>query len=428
MIRGKTVFIGAARDSWFGQKDGFYTVFSRPDGLDISGVELGATIFSNLLEDCRIVPLSLFTSIFLFVCCSCGLSLICFGLSPKISLLTLVLYGAAYLYISFTLFINSFIWTPVVMPAVLVPLILFLISVIYKHTLAFKEKNRVRKALGLYLPANVVDELSRDLSYIKTGDRVLYATCLMTDAQNYTTLSERLEPEQLSELMKSYYHCLFTVVEQYGGLVCNMIGDSMLALWPTSGSDPEQREKACRAAVDMIEAVSDFNNQHPDKSLPTRVGLHAGNLLMGNIGAKDHFEYAPVGDVVNTNSRIESLNKNLGTKILASEETVQGLGSVQKTKVGTFLLGGKTKPIVIYEIHDDSVEDSAKHQTVSGLFDEGLVYFCDGRFEKASKVFIRCFELSGNSYGPAKFYIEQCSILAVNPPDGNWQGVIAISK
>ena len=199
-----------------------------------------------------------------------------------------------------------------------------------------RERRNVRTALGFYLPENVVTELAKDLSFINKGDKKVYSTCLITDAEHYTTLSESMTPEDLSTHIKEYYQYLFGEVKQRDGLVCNIIGDSMLAHWPSIQPEIRLREKGCQAALAIAEAVEQFNVKHREKPLPTRIGLHCGYLLMDNIGAEDHFEYAPVGDIVNTVSRVEGLNKRLGTQILASEETLQGVVGIESRESGYF--------------------------------------------------------------------------------------------
>ena len=241
-------------------------------------------------------------------------------------------------------------WPPLIIPlAMQLPAAIFA-SILCKYVRACQERGNVRKALQLYLPDNVVTELTSDLSFIRTGDRMVYSACLITDAWHYTTLSEKLTPAELSKLMKDYFEHLFRPVNECDGQVCNVIGDSMLALWPSVQPLAKPRANACQAALRIQKAVEQFNRKHPETSLPTRIGLHYGYLLMGNIGAESHFEYAPVGDIVNTASRIEGLNKLLGTRILASEEAIQGITGIATRRLGMFLFAGKTQPITIHEL------------------------------------------------------------------------------
>lgn len=426
-LQGAVVFVGAARTTWSEQKDGFFTVFSQDDGLDLSGVELAATVFANLLDSCPLKPLSVFFSILLLLILSLSCCLVCFLLNPIPALAVLSLIGAGGLYLARHVFALYGTWPPVIIALVLLPLASFLSALLFKYIKTRREQNHIKKALKLYLPGIVVEEISRDLSFIKTGDRMVYGVCLFTDAQDYTTLSENLSPIELSLLMKKYFEHMFKRVKQHEGLICNVIGDAMFALWPSTEPQPQMKLKACSAALDILTEIDLFNQENPGRTLPTRIGLHSGYLLMGNIGAEGHYEYAPVGDIVNTASRIELLNKRLGTWMLASEETIQGCTGFSIRLMGSFLMGGKSNPVTLYQVLSSSgirVESLRVHQE---LFPEALYLFQKRQWQQAEAALRECLRLDDQD-GPAKFYLELCSSYAQNPPDETWQGVIALGK
>lgn len=422
-LRDAVVFIGAVKNSWSGQKDGFYTVFSRPDGTDLSGVELAATAFANLLEGVPLQILSPANTLLLLLGCSLGTSLICVFLSPLFAVMGLAIFSGCYLAFAKHLFTVHGSWLPVMTPVMLQSGLVFVGALVWKYVAAGRQHENIRKALGYYLPDKVVSELSRDLSYIETGDQMVYSACLMTDAQHYTTLCEELDPKLLSVLMKDYYSHLFGPVRSMGGVISDVVGDSMLALWPAIQSYKVERGDACLAAIQVVEAVDRFNKKHPATPLPTRIGLHYGYLLMGNIGAESHFEYTPVGDIVNTVSRIEALNKYLGTKILASQETVAGVSGLNLRELGDFLLAGKSKPITIYELN--GLEGSTDFDALCEQFMVGVSHYRARRWDQAIASFYRCFTLYHND-GPSRFYLQLCDTMKNNPPEPGWQGVIQI--
>ena len=125
--------------------------------------------------------------------------------------------------------------------------------------------------------------------------------------------------------MNRYYAVLFEPVKRHGGLVQDVVGDSMLAIWATTEPDASLRNRACLAALDIAAAVDRFNADSGRLALPTRIGLHSGRLLLGSVGAMDHYEYRAVGDIVNTATRLEGLNKHLGTRMLVSADVLEGL-------------------------------------------------------------------------------------------------------
>jgi len=427
MIKDSVVFIGAARTTWSEQKDGFYTVYSQPDGLDLSGVELLATVFLNLFEDKPLKPLPGGTGALLILTTAAVLCVVSFVLSPVPALTVLAIFIVSGLYGAYFLFSQYGIWVPVITSLVVLPILSFLAAMLHKYIRTRNEQKHIKNALKLYLPDSVVEEISRDLSFLETGDRMVYGACLLSDAENYTTLSERLDPEELSRVMKEYYGLLFGQVQEQGGTVTNMIGDSMLALWPSTEPKQELKAKACQAALAITRTIDKFNEQYPEHALPTRIGLHSGYLLMGHIGAAGHYEYAPVGDIVNTASRIEGLNKKLGTRLLASEETVVEGEGLNTRLMGTFLLSGKSNPITIYQLLQDGLISGTGAPVYTELFPEVLAQFRAKQWQQAESTLTRCLELLPND-GPSHFYLELCRAYRRTPPATDWQGVIPVGK
>ena len=427
VVRGAAVFVGTARQNWVEQKDGFYTVFSRPDGLDLSGVEIAATAFANLSEGSAIRPLSPVFVAVLFVLTGILYTWICRCNTPVMAGLWLLLcmgalFGAAH--ISFS---QSNIWSPLLGPLVVQPSLVFLGALYWRYRRAGRERENIRRAMRYYLPDRAVKALSKDLSFISEGDRMVYSVCLMTDAQNFTTLSEQMDPRRLSALMKEYYQHLFTPVHDQDGVISDVIGDSMLALWPTTNPSPGQRLQACLAGLAIIRAVNSFNSSHREHNLPTRIGLHFGSLLMGNIGAASHFEYAPIGDTVNTTSRIEGLNKHLRTRILATEAVVAGLDQIMTRNVGCFLLPGKSQPLTIFEIAGSAdVPPAGHYQELHSLFAEALHCFSRRQWQAACSLFQRCLKLDQDD-GPSLFYQVLCQRYQDDPPAPPWRGVVQIT-
>src|SRR5690606_16115700 len=147
---------------------------------------------------------------------------------------------------------------------------------------------------------------------------LVHGTCLVSDIERYTTLSETLHPTMLGELMDAYYDVIVQAVHRHGGIVSDIGGDSMIAVWPAASSAAETRTAATRAALEVLEAAEAFNRGQVHGRLPTRIGLDSGQLLLGNVGASERGEFRAVGDIVNTAARLQGLNRLLGTRVLVS--------------------------------------------------------------------------------------------------------------
>ena len=123
-----------------------------------------------------------------------------------------------------------------------------------------------------------------------------------------------------------------------------------MSVWTGPQPDRDLRARAVMAALDMAAAVRRFNLRHPDRPMPTRIGLHAGWIMVGNVGGKGHFAWSVVGDIPNTASRIEGLNKHLGTYMLASQDVVGDLDGLLTRRVGRFQMAGKADALDIHEV------------------------------------------------------------------------------
>jgi len=225
--------------------------------------------------------------------------------------------------------------------------------------------------------------------------------------EGYTTLSEALEPEELRELTGAYFEEVFAPIHAHGGFVAEIQGDGILAIWEIDSPDSAAKDGACKAALDILEGVNRFNSPSGDLQLPTRLGLHSGYIFLGYVGASGHYEYRPVGDIVNTASRIESLNKYLGTKILVSEEALSQVEGFLTREVGAFVLFGKSRPTVIHELV--SGKDEADERLIHGCrqFAKGLRAYKTRSWDEAISIFMGSGEILGDD-GPSAYYLSLC--------------------
>jgi adenylate cyclase len=425
-FKGKAVFVGLSDPGRPEQKDGFYTVFSQR-GLDLSGVEIAATAFSNLLEDQPVRPLDPTTHLLLVFFWGTGMGMIFLLLPALCAALTAAGLGVLYLLFAQSQFSAGATWYPIVVPLfVQFPLASFG-AVLWRYIDTNRERQNIRKAFGYYLPTTVVDQLSKDIGPLKTQQQVVYGICLSTDAERYTALSEAMAPRELGDFMNRYYETVFGPIRQRAGTVANVIGDSVLALWIASHPETPLRRDACLAAIDIESALRRFNQSSGRFQLPTRIGIHSGHILLGHIGAMDHYEYRPVGDIVNTATRIEGLNKHLGTRILVSEEVIRQIEGFLIREVGSFLLAGKTKPLVLYGIVARQEESPESQQKACSVFAEALGAFRRQRWDQAIEKFHQSNECFGED-GPSQFYIRLCSQFQKASPAEGWTGVIQMDQ
>ena len=436
---GKVVFVGLSELVQTEQQDRFPTVFRAEDGLDISGVEIAATAFANLLEDRRITPLPLFLHLLIVLLWGILIGSIFHGVSISrlqhrsgLLMATFAGLGLGIGLMYFSLILWAFsalaLWLPLVVP-LLIQLPVGLIAALFG---TYQNVNHQRliteKALANYVPDPVAKPLAQRIAEVSSQGQVVYGLCLYTDAEGYTKVSEALEenPDKLQALMNRYFEALCTPVRERDGIVSDITGDAVLAIWPARLLTPDLRKTVCLAALDLLAAVAQFNRSEPNYSLPTRVGLSGGPMFVGKVGIVDYVTYRPLGDIVNTASRIENLSKQMGTHLLASHLVVDDLSGILTRKIGRFQLIGKTKPVEIYELLcRESQADSITQETIQ-QFRIGLEQFHAQQWDLAEKSFQTCIQLRGDD-GPSRFYLPLCHKHREHPPPADWQGTIVLS-
>jgi len=430
-FNGKAVFVGLSERSRLQTQDGFYTVFSQENGIDLSGVEIAATAFANLLEDTPVRPLGLLAHAALFLLWGMLLGILCMRASTVIATGSVIGLSAAYLTLSCYQFGHNGLWFPLVVPLFFQVPLATLGSLWCKYILLEEDRDKIRKAFGYFLPDQVVDQLLTSMPDMRSTGQTVYAICMCTDIEKYTTIADRLDPEDVSNLMNDYFEAVFEPVRQHGGIVSDIKGDSMLAIWVSAQPDAVFRKQACLAALEVAQAVDRFNQSAANRfhtspeplQLPTRIGLAAGEISLGTIGAIDHYEYRPVGSPVNTSARIEGLNKQLGTRLLVSEEVLHQCDGFLSRRLGNFLLVGKTKTTVVYELICRQEDSNDQQRSLCARFTHALGAYDKQCWEEAIVRF-KGLITSYKDEGPSLFYASLCERCRQNSPGQEWNGVV----
>jgi adenylate cyclase len=426
-LKGKAVFVGLSEILLTQRQDSFYTVFSRANGVFISGVEIAATAFANLLDDTPVQPVGSYAYILIILAWGFLVGVIGRMAAPVVAVAGIVGLSILYLGAAEYQFKTAATWYPIIIPLGLQAPFGFFGAVLWNYVETNKERHNIRKALGYYVPNEVVDELAGNIIDIKKAGQTIYGACLYADAAGYTDLSERMGPRDLSDLMQKYFEATLEPIKQTGGLVVDLKGDSILAIWKGARPEAQLREQACHAALGLAKAVSRFNQSFGSLKLPTRLGVHAGQIFLGNIGAGDHYEYAVTGDTVNTAARMDGLNKFLGTAILVSEEVIHQLDGFLTREAGSFRLKGKLQPIQVRELLCRMEESQEKQKKACAIFSEALWAFRRRSWDEAKEKFLHSIEYSGED-GLSRFYLNLCAQYKDHPPEGPWHGVIELQE
>ena len=426
-FEGKAIFVGLSEIALTERKDSFYTTFSRDDGVFLSGAEIAATAFSNVLQNTPVTPVDL--PVLLALVIAWGFIIAGLGaLSSTVAAgLAIGAASAVYLFAAVFRFEADGIWLPVAVPLFVQSPVGLACAVLCRYFETNKERRNIRKALSYYVPDEVVNHLAANIVDIRRDDQTFYGVCLFTDCAGYTGLSERVPPHELNDLMRKYFAAIFEPIKQNGGRVVDLKGDAVLAVWRGDQSDTCLRAQACSAALGIALAVRSFNDSSKDFTLPTRIAVHAGEMFFGNIGTPDHYEYGVMGDTVNTASRMDGLNKYLGTEILVSDAVIRNVEGFLTREAGTFLFKGKAQRIRVHELMSRADEAPEKQRNACAIFAEGLSAFRSHSWPRAKEKFEYSNELLQKD-PLSGFYLHLFQKYEKQPPKEPWEGVVELEE
>jgi len=215
-----------------------------------------------------------------------------------------------------------------------------------------KSSELIKKMFGRYLSTEVMNTLLEDPSALELGGEKRKVTIMMTDLRGFTALSERLKPEQVVQLLNSYFEVMVDVVLQYSGTINEIVGDALLVIFGAPQEMPDRAQRAIACAIEMQNAMVKVNKRNRAQGLPDLemgIGLNETEVIVGNIGSSKRSKYAVVGSGVNMTSRIESYS--VGGQILISESVRQEAGEILRIDAQRDVLPkGAETPLRIYEV------------------------------------------------------------------------------
>jgi adenylate cyclase len=426
-FKGKAVFVGLSEIALTEKKDSFYTTFSRSDGVFLSGAEIAATAFANLLQNTPVTPVS--PPILIAVVAFWGFLVAGIGRLASTPAAALAIGGVSLVYVFTAVFKFQAdgTWYPVIVPLFIQSPLALGGGILWNYFETNKERRNIRKALSYYVPDDVVEHLAANIADIRREDQTFYGVCLYTDCADYTTVSERISAQELNDLMHRYFAAIFEPIRQHAGRVVGIKGDSVLAVWRGARADMRMREQACAAALGVSKAVRRFNDSSENVKLPTRIAVHTGEIFFGNIGAEDYYQFGVTGDTVNTASRMDGLNKHLGTEILVSDDVIRNVKGFLTREAGTFLFKGKTQRIRVHELLSRADEAVDTQRNACAIFAEGLSAFRCREWPQAREKFGESTKLLGEDR-LSGFYLGLFERYQKNPPKEPWEGVVELEE
>lgn len=417
-LENKIVFIGVSAT---GLKD----IRANPFTKDYPGVEAHATFASNMLtgsyfeKDQRY-----FLAGYAFLA-AFGLlvGFLVYRIQP-VWALTLT----AALVTAFQLGVNRFFFdrglvVPSLLPSVGAAAVLFA-GVLHRYFTEEREKRMVRTAFGRYVSAAVVEEILRDQSKLKLGGQKKILTVMFCDLVGFTKLSESMDATRLTALLNEYFTRMTRLILKHHGTLDKYMGDAVMCFWGAPLDLADHASQACQTALDMITELNLINGEWKAKyglTIGLRIGLHTGEMNVGNMGSEQVFSYTVMGDNVNLGSRLEGVNNEYGTRVMVSEATARAAGDAFLFRPLDYVrVKGKEESVEILELVGLATEKS-RHDEWMHAFASGLEAYRAGRWDEATAAFGACNTLRAGD-GPSLAFIERIKELK-NSGQKNWDGV-----
>jgi adenylate cyclase len=431
-LRDKVVVVGA-KPGMVGAAAGidlFSTPFHRLDVSGdlalMSGVEVQANLLANLLRNNWLVRSSEGSDTWLIKIAGLLAGILFTWLRPgrgflAAALLIVALIAAGILSVHFHRF--WFPWSVVAFLQIPVALVWgtashFYIERFFRAKLT-EEQRQLREAFAKYLSPQMLDRLTAEGFRMKVGGEKVEAAILFTDIEDFTNMSERVgDPEKIVSTLNDYFERTTAHVFDDDGVVIKFIGDAIFAAWGAPLPEPDAAPKATRAAWKLSQSSREVIN---GERLNTRIGLHFGEVVAGNIGSVRRVDYTMIGDAVNLAARLESLNKTLGTSILMSDDLRRRIGDEFITrKVGHFRVKGRREITIIHELLGPAVNGTPEWIII---YHQALAALAADQREQACELFMKTSASKGETDGPSAFFMKRLD--AGDPISG---GVIEMTE
>ncbi len=420
-FQNKVVFVGS---NAAGLSDIKSTPMSAAKAMP--GVEIHATVLNNLLERDYIRQLPFLAKEALIVLIVLSLVFIILNFQSRINIPVTFLLLACTAGAGFYLFAAHRFWIPT-FELVFSGFLTAFATYSTKYVNESYQRRKIRGAFDLYVQKELVDEVLEKPEMLKLGGQRKELTVMFSDLAGFTSLSEKLEPEELVSFLNVYLSEMTEIILSNKGTLDKYIGDAIMAFWGAPIDIDEHAYLCCKSVLQMEQKLKAMSDELSLDGMPypvVRYGLNTGPMVVGNMGSAKRFSYTVMGDNVNLAARLEPANKIFETKILISETTKEKVESEFLTReVALLQVKGKQKPMRIYELQDFSEDGDANLIQFNNLYHEALQNFYERQWDEASEGFIKAKQiLNGDSV--CNLYLDQVEKFRIQPPPADWSGVL----
>ncbi|MCX7338751.1 MAG: cache domain-containing protein [Alphaproteobacteria bacterium] len=291
-------------------------------------------------------------------------------------------------------------------------------------------------SFGKFVPKSLVKKLIDKGIDVKIGGKSRHLTILFTDIANFTGISETYPPEKLMLHLSAYFEEMTNIIIKENGTIDKYIGDAIMSFWGAPHADQNHALHACKAALLCQRRLVDLNREwifDKKPALNTRIGIHSGDVIVGNLGSFERMNYTILGDSVNLAARLEGTNKNYGTLIIISHATYKHIENFAIVRpLDIVAVKGKNEGVHIYELvalHGTNplVLPTEEQLNFCAKFTKAFQLYLDQRWDEAIAAF-KELRLRYPEDLPCSLYIERCEQFAQTPPPKDWDGINRLTK
>lgn len=420
-FQGKLVLVGATAT---GIGDLRATPFG---GTAFPGVEIHANVIDNILNDRFLKRGSkqALADALLIVGFGIPLGIWMALVSPRWMWFGIALIGPL-VGVDYYAFLHGW-WLNFTVPAMTLTSNVVLVS-LYRALIEEKEKRRVRGELNQFVPPEVVRRLLTNPKLV--DPRKTEVTVMFSDIRGFTTISEKIDAQELADFLNLYLSDMSRIVFNRQGTLDKFIGDAVMAFWGAPYEEPGHENNACECALDMMKRVNELQKQWEAEGKPhldIGIGLNTGVASVGNMGSKSRKAYTALGDSVNLSSRLEGLNKDYGTHILINESTYRAVKDSQFVfrELDLIRVKGKLQPVTIYELVGRSSEILPETAELLSRFTAARALYRARKWDLAQQAFQAILETTPTD-GPSRTYWKRCQEYLFDEPPLNWDGVFTM--
>jgi adenylate cyclase len=417
-FRGKIVLVGVTSEI---ERDVYQVPISNQA---MPGVEIHANLVQSILTRDFLYYQDDISAIGVMVAFALVAGVLLFRFRIHVATILLLVLIAGYIFFSIYYMFDLGIIMNIVYPSLSVTILYTAIVVIYYRT---EEKSRkwITSIFGKYVSPVVIDNLIKNPERLKLGGERRNITLFFSDIRGFTSISEKLDPEELVRLLNEYLSEMTKIIMNNQGLVDKFMGDAIMAFWGAPIEQSDHAEKACLSSLEMINKLKDLQEKWKKEGIPSfniGIGLNTGDAIVGNMGSFDRFDYTAMGDNVNLASRLEGLNKFYGTNIIISENTYNIVKNKFETrKLDAVRVKGKKKPILIYELLSQKDGLSKDQRQFVSLYESALELYFKKKWKEAMESFKAALDIRED--GACRLFIDRCREFLRNPPSAEWDGV-----